>query len=228
MNLLLHFELASRDSGSDVVGFGAMLPDLWRMAARPARARRGVTAAGQAPLSELLAGIEHHLDADDWFHRSNHFVEGERRAREALGDTGSPRMRLFAHVAWELCLDGSLVRALGDAELGTRVRAAALASASASGQAADLHHREARARAAVDEPTYQARLARIVDGVSSFELPRGYADARGVALRLAGIRSQFRLPPPTAVELDRWASALATLEPHADRTAHDLVTRRGP
>ena len=222
MNFLFHFEIAADESGRDRVGLGAMLPDFWRMVARPARARRdvGVELAGEdAALRDVLAGVSHHLEADVWFHKSPFFTEGDREASAALARTGSKRMGLFGHVVWEMCLDGALLRLVGRDQLATRIGSAIAASRTAAGAAADLHHRDARERAGVEPTLFQARMHRLLDAVASFALPDGYATPGGIALRTRGVRAAFGLPEPTTEELARWEQAIASLERAADRAA---------
>ena len=117
MNFLLHRHLAERDLGSPAAGIGAMLPDLWRMADRRVRPSRGVAAEAQDPteLADVLAGIEHHLRVDRWFHTAEAFVEGERQMAAQFRQAGvdAPKFGMFAHVAWEMWLDGALVRRAG-------------------------------------------------------------------------------------------------------------------
>src|SRR5512132_2779549 len=114
VNFLLHHHLALRDLGAPDAAVGAMLPDLWRMADRRVR-----PAVGELPPSDsnneasalprVLAGIAHHVAADRWFHRDPVFLDGEQltaaRLRSVAAD--APRIGLFAHVLWELCLDGA-------------------------------------------------------------------------------------------------------------------------
>src|SRR3954466_7384028 len=81
VNFLLHHHLAARDLGSPEAAVGSMLPDLWRMADRRVRAiRRPDSDAEDRRVGEVLAGIEHHLTADHWFHAAPVFLDGEERA----------------------------------------------------------------------------------------------------------------------------------------------------
>lgn len=229
MNFLFHFELASHDSGRDRVGVGAMLPDFWRMVARPARARRDVSSelgGADEGVSDLLEGVRHHLAADLWFHKSPFFSEGEAEASAALALTGSKRMALFGHVVWEMCLDGALLRLVGREQLAARVTAAIAASREAAAKAADIHHRDARERAGVEPAVFETRMGRLFDAVASFALPDGYMHAAGVALRTRGVRASFGLPEPTPDELESWQQAIRSLEPAADRAARGITSRR--
>ncbi|HVY48898.1 MAG TPA: hypothetical protein VHB21_23575, partial [Minicystis sp.] len=105
MNFLLHRHLAAAALGTPTAGLGAMLPDVWRMADRRARPSRDVAATQDERVAALLAGIDHHLDADRRFHATEAFTRGERAVAEAVDRAApsAPRVRLFAHVLWELC-----------------------------------------------------------------------------------------------------------------------------
>src|SRR5690606_24114744 len=82
-----------------------------------------------SPLAEVLGGVAHHLEADRWFHPTPEFTEGERETADALRNAGAraPKITLFAHAAWEMCLDGAWVRRVGTSvvqrELETEVAA---------------------------------------------------------------------------------------------------------
>src|SRR5262245_340267 len=117
MNFLLHHHTARAELGSAAGGVGAMLPDLWRMADRRVRPTASVTqTAGPCDsddaFEEIQRGIEHHVAVDRWFHRAEVFRDGERMTRERFlaASARAPRIGLFAHVGWEMCLDGALVR----------------------------------------------------------------------------------------------------------------------
>lgn len=123
MNFLMHRHLAFVAHGTDLAGAGAMLPDLWRMADRRVRTAPKDAAwelAGEADEAtrEVMRGIDHHLDADDWFHDASVFREGERATAAALrgAQVAAKKLVLFAHPLWEMCLDGALVRRLGEGE----------------------------------------------------------------------------------------------------------------
>jgi hypothetical protein len=228
MNFMLHFALARSETGSDSAAVGAMLPDLWRMAARAARARRGlVVADAPAPLADVLRGIEHHFDADAWFHRLPAFDLHEHATRDALvrADGGrSPRLGLFAHVAWEMALDGALVRR-EQSRIEIDVRRAIGEADAATRAAAELHHADARARAGAAAARYEERITRILGAVASFDLPGGYATPGGLAARLAGVRASFgMLASPDDVA--RWAIAFDELAPAMDRALEELLELR--
>ncbi len=227
MNFVLHAHLAESDHGDPAVTLGAMLPDLWRMVARPARSKRGVSVPGVDPaLASILAGVEHHLEVDRWFHESRHFRLGEAATTEALGTVPrelSPRLRLFGHVTWEMCLDGALVRRLGVPSLARTLSRAVREGTTAAERAAELHHGEARRAAGLDDAVFEERMGRLLEAVSSFALPEGYAYAEGVAARLAGIRRALGIGYATSAERARWAEALAAIEPLADEAVAALL-----
>lgn len=199
MNFLLHFHLASRDLGTPAAGAGAMLPDLWRMADRRVRPRRGGLDAGEAEgvLAAILAGIEHHLEVDRWFHKDAVFLEGEERTVRALREAGvqAPRIGLFAHVLWELCLDGELLRRQGLWALigGLREGFAAL-DQGAGERAAALHHFDQVGRAAEERALFSHRLGRIGEEIRRGPWIDGYQSGEGIAFRIQGVRSRFGLP----------------------------------
>ena len=141
MNFLLHHHLALRDLGRPEAAAGAMLPDVWRMADRRARARSREPGADGGLLDPVSQGVGHHLAVDTWFHRAAVFTEGETATREALRQAReAPKMGLFAHVAWELCLDGALLRRIGTESVLREVRVS-IAAVRPDGhrRAADLH-----------------------------------------------------------------------------------------
>jgi hypothetical protein len=207
-----------------------MLPDLWRMAARPARSRRGVKSSHvSADVAAVLGGIDHHLQADRWFHDTPYFVEGEATMGTALREVqsaASRRLRLFAHVTWEMCLDGALVRRVGAGDVERVLFQAIDGRDAAARTAAELHHGSARRAAGVEDGLFEGRMIRLLDAVGSFALPSGYADPAGVAMRLAGIRSAFGFAPPTPSERAKWESAIASVEPTADRLVAALLADR--
>ncbi len=226
MNFLAHFHLAYEDTDDLAAALGAMLPDLWRMAARPARARRGL-AFDAARMTALARGIEHHFETDAWFHGEPGFASFESAVGDALSevdDGRSRRLRLFAHIAAEMALDGALIRWRGPALRGS-VRAAIDAHTGAAADAADLHHAERRRAAGVDPARFADRMTRLFDAIGSFSLPGGYAIPEGLAARLAGVRGSFGMvAEPT--DLARWAEAFDRVAPLADATLVAVLERR--
>ena len=182
-----------------------MLPDLWRMAHRHVRPARGAVAAGESPrVAEVLAGVAHHERADAAFHASASFHDGERVMTESLAQLAgaeAPRLSLFAHIAWELCLDGALMRREGPS-LTTDVREA-IASAlertegeSAAQTAARIHH---AARKGEPLPAgFEDRVERILAELGRGRWIEGYARGEVVAERLDGIRRRLGFDPLAA------------------------------
>ncbi|HEY4117118.1 MAG TPA: hypothetical protein VGM56_04660 [Byssovorax sp.] len=244
MNFLLHRHLAEDALDSAAAGVGAMLPDLWRIADRRVRARRAVDLdvvdARDGALASVLAGVGHHLDADAAFHASGAFVEGERAVGDAIAalDVAEARLRLFAHVTWELCLDGALVRRLGVRSIQERV-AAGLGDDddAAIARAASLHHFARAADAdGARRAAFDARMHRILHGLATEPWIEGYATGPGVAARVSQIRGRVGLP---ALEIDaatRFGRALDGLAARADAAldailvdpAYSQPTRRAP
>ncbi|MEO1085305.1 MAG: hypothetical protein AAFY88_13785 [Acidobacteriota bacterium] len=184
MNFFFHRHLAERDLGSAAAGLGAMLPDLWRMADRRMRAKAGVQL-----LTPVGLGVEHHLEMDAWFHHRPIFLDGQAATGKAFAQVQAPRMRLFAHVAWEMCLDGALVRALGvDAALRDLRRSLGWGLDDLMEEAVRAH----RPRIG-DEPLARllTRLRELLDSLERGEWVAGYAEPAGLVRRLEGVRRRF-------------------------------------
>lgn len=230
MNFLLHFVFADREEGRvddappNVVGLGAMLPDLWRMADRAlrthaSRAEAHVADPDRAPaLNALLLGVDHHLRADAWFHRSEVFREGERALSRALLPLDTPKLVLFAHPTWEMCLDGALVTNLGRETIASAL-SVALDSAATHLDAALALSVSEEARALADKERYQRRMAWFVRAAADASLFLDYQTSDGLARRVAGMRTAFGLPTPSSSDLARWTEAL---EPFVTRATDAL------
>lgn len=190
-----------------------MLPDVWRMADRRARARSLAPGADGGGIGSVSDGVAHHLAVDAWFHRAAVFTDGETATREALrGARDAPKMGLFAHVAWELCLDGALLRRIGTESVLRDVReSVAAVRPDAHRRAADLH-----TGVRTDRPTFELRVDRILDAIALGPWVAGYATATGVVERLDGLRARFGFAPLSAVDRDAVAGALEALEHDAD------------
>jgi hypothetical protein len=226
LNFLLHFHLALADSGDEATALGAMLPDLWRMAAREARARRGLEPLDDRTV-RVSRGIEHHFELDAWFHHQPAFAVLEDATTELLAeaDAGrSRRLKLFAHVAAEMALDGALIRRDG-APLRASVSAAIGAHADQAALAAEHHHGARRRAAGVDPARFTDRMARLFDAVATFSLPGGYATADGLATRLAGVRASFGMVADPS-DLARWAAGFERVAPRADAALVEILERR--
>jgi hypothetical protein len=229
VNFLLHHRLAAKDLGSPAAAIGAMLPDLWRIADRRVRPgpRSDPSFEGEdgRTLAGVLAGIAHHLEADRWFHDAPVFVEGEKATREAIQAAGlsAPRMGLFAHILWELCLDGALVRAVGLGAILEELRDGFMhvARDGSAHRAATLHHFGRVARSDDDRAAFDQRMDRI-----AFELTRGpwidgYQHGDGIAARLDAIRERVGLGRLESDERARLAGAIESL---LDRAVDGVVT----
>jgi len=212
VNFLLHHHLAGRDLGRPEAAVGAMLPDVWRMADRRARAK----ARGESPTSgrddvvrSVAEGIGHHFEVDAWFHGAPVFERGESAVREALrAGRGAPKLGLFAHIAWELCLDGALLRRVGLESVLGAVRG------SIEAVRPDAHHRAAQAwlpdLAAEDRGRFEGRVDQILDAIAEGPWVAGYATAAGVVERLDGLRGRLGFE---AMAKDDRAAVTVALEP---------------
>jgi hypothetical protein len=229
VNFLLHRHLASRDLGA-VAGTGAMLPDLWRMADRRVRpAPAPVASTAGSELAALLAGIDHHLRADRWFHGAPIFVEGEQLTADRLraSGLGAPKLGLFAHVAWELCLDGALLRreGLGRILVALRDGFEAISTASA-GAAAALHHFDRVDRTAAERAAFDAGMRRLFDEIARGPWVEGYQHGGGVAQRIEGMRLRLGLGRFDVSERARLGDVFETLAADADGAIATLLTAR--
>jgi hypothetical protein len=217
VNFVLHHHLAARDLGSAAAGAGAMLPDLWRIADRRVRAQREPRDAGadaSPALTAAMAGITHHLEVDRWFHADAVFVEGERDATARLiaARLAAPRSVLFAHVLWELCLDGALLRRDGVETVLRAVRAGIVAlGPEAPARAAALHHFDRIPRTDVERELFATRMARILEEVARGPWIAGYASGDGIAARIQGVRRGLGLAPMDAGDLTRLAEVAEAL-----------------
>lgn len=236
MNFLLHRHLAEAAHGSALAGFGAMLPDLWRMADRRVRtawpARDAWDALGQGEddggaAREVMRGIDHHLEVDLWFHEHEVFTAGERATAAALrgAGTGAKKLVLFAHPLWEMCLDGALVRRLGWEAVRAAVSEGFVAGAGAARAAVRAHHfaRAEDGGAYVGE--FEARMRWMGDELSKGPWIEGYGRADGLVRGLAGMRKRFGMAAFTEDERGRLAEAVGSLEARAEGALDEILAR---
>jgi len=223
MNFLLHHHLAARDLGRADAAAGSMLPDVWRMADRRARLR-DAEVAPEADLKSVSDGLAHHLAVDAWFHRDPVFLHGESAARAVLRRArDAPKMGLFAHIAWELCLDGALLRRSGVERLLHDVRD------SIAAVRPDVHHRVAALRVrlpTVDRAVFEARVD-ILDAIAAGPWVAGYATGPGVVERLEGLRTRLAFPALSSRDRYAVASGLETLALEADSALEVITAREG-
>jgi hypothetical protein len=238
VNFTFHRHLAERDSESAVVGLGAMLPDLWRMADRRVRPRRELrVSSSEAPLLVALEqGLHHHTAVDAWFHRRDEFALGESSLRAALrGASRAPKLGLFAHAAWEMCLDGALVRRVGlEVELARLKHALrdvgeehARSGESPLRRLAHLHHfvdaHEHGRRLRFDE-----LLGRMLTELERGAWIGGYTTGPGLAARLGGMRARLGFGAPASADLSAWAAVFDEVAPLADESAASLLSAWPP
>jgi hypothetical protein len=214
MNFLLHRHLGMRDLGSEAAGLGAMLPDLWGMADRRVRPVHGTTTEGAPrPLGELLAGIEHHLVADRWFHTDAVFKDGEREAALRLREAKltARHSAMFAHVLWEMCLDGELVRRDRKGRILTELRFGMRDAETALDESVDLHHFGRVARTLAEREAFLGRLRRICDELVRGPWIDGYRSGAGIAVRVQGVRTRLGLLAMSAADEARLAAVAGGL-----------------
>jgi len=152
---------------------------------------------------------------DAWFHGAPVFERGERAAREALrAGRGAAKLGLFAHIAWELCLDGALLRRVG---LETVLRAV---RGSIEAVRPDAHHRAAQAwvpdLAADGRERFERRVDQILDAIAEGRWVAGYATGPGIVERLDGLRGRLGFEAMAKADREAVAAALEPVERAAD------------
>jgi hypothetical protein len=227
LNFLLHHHLAARDLGSPAAAAGAMLPDLWRMADRRVFAKSADASGEDATVRDVLAGIEHHAEIDRWFHGAPVFKDGERATLDALRNASNARrLGLFAHIAWELCLDGALVRHVGFANVQRALgEAIAAMRPDAHRRAAELHHFARVERTADERGLFERRMDRILDELLRGPWIDGYQTGAGIAERLEAVRARLRFGEFTHDERAAVAAGLDRLAERADASVMILIRR---
>jgi hypothetical protein len=230
MNFLLHRHLAARDLGAPAAGIGAMLPDLWRMVDRRVRPARERIDAPDSPaeVAAVLAGIEHHLAADRWFHGAAVFEDGERIARERFRAAGpeTPKVALFAHVTWEMCLDGALVRREGLERTAELLREGfAIATGVPAAAAVLMHHFGRMMRSAAERTEFDAGMERLFAAIARGPWIASYRTGEGVAARLEGIRLRLGFGKFAVADRERLAEAIDDLAAPADAAVAEILNR---
>ena len=181
-----------------------MLPDFWRMAHRRVRPKPGADPPDDASpeLTALLEGVQHHLRADDWFHKHPVFVEGEKRLAQRFRETEvqADKIGLFAHIGWELCLDGALLRQVGVEETLNKVRQGFDEARCELSATAEHHASEAGSGV---PNGFHDRLEDLLERVAWSDWVPGYTNGDGVARRLGGVRRRVRLAPFSSDDLAR-------------------------
>lgn len=219
MNFLLHAHLAHRDHGARTVAVGAMLPDLWRLAHRRALPHR-LPPAASAP--RLREGLAHHAATDRWFHEAPALREGEALLHEIFTSEriSAPKLRLFAHPLWELCLDGALVRSLGADPLRAWL-AGAFEEAAAE---RDPGQRALGDALGAEGEVFLNRMERIDQDLTRGPWLDAYASGEGLAFCLDAMRLRTGLPRLPPAELRSLARRLDEVAPHTDRLLSQLLS----
>jgi hypothetical protein len=230
LNFLLHRHLAERDLGSGVAGIGAMLPDLWRMAdrrVRPAAVDDAARLGAPEVLARVLDGIEHHVRSDRWFHGAAVFTAGERLTFEQMRDAGlsAPKIALFAHVTWELCLDGALIRREGlEGILDALRRGFGEVRGEPVDEAAARHHFDRFARTPEERQAFSHGMERLFTELALGPWVAGYQTGAGIARRIEGMRVRLGFARFAEDERPRLARVLDAIAPHADAALAEILS----
>ncbi|MDI1446934.1 hypothetical protein [Polyangium sp. 6x1] len=232
MNFLLHRHLAEAHTGSRAAGAGAMLPDLWRMADRRVRPRGPEGAGGPlgGRLAEVLVGIQHHVASDHWFHGHRVFLEGEKLVAARIREAGlaAKRMGLLAHVTWEMCLDGALLRRAGFEATRAALTEGFSAIEGDFDPAATMHHFGALGRTAEERAAFDARMKRLRAEIERGPWIEGYQYGEGIALRVSGVRARLGLAPLDASDHARLGHALDDVAREADAILEEILRAPSP
>jgi acyl carrier protein phosphodiesterase len=212
VNFLLHAHLAHREHGVRTVAVGAMLPDLWRLAHRRALPHR-LPADADAP--RLREGLAHHAATDRWFHEAPALQEGEALLHEIFASErlSAPKLRLFAHPLWELCLDGALVRSLGAVPL----RAWLAGAFEEAAVERDPGQRALGDALGADGALFLSRMEKIDRALTQGPWLDAYASGEGLAFCLETMRRRTGLPALPPGEFRRLARRLDEVTPRADQ-----------
>jgi len=190
------------------------------MADRRARVRDGGGGDLKPATQSVSDGLAHHLAVDARFHRARVFLDGEIAAREVLRRArDAAKIGLFAHIAWELCLDGALLRREGTDHVLGAVRGAVAAVRP------DLHHRVAAARVRLpdaDRAAFETRVDRILDAIAAGPWVIGYMTGSGIVERLEGLRARLGFLPMSPADREAIALGLETLAPEADAALGEM------
>jgi hypothetical protein len=252
VNFLLHRHFAALELGSEASGIGAMLPDLWRMADRrvkpsPPRAAARVPAArggedegaergpGEGDprsagsiLDEVLAGVDHHIEIDRWFHRIQEFENGERACAERLKASGAsaPRLGLFAHIVWEMALDGALVRKVGLHAMLDLLRRGFASTEDARALAARSRGLTRALTTPEERAAFELRMQRLSHEIARGPWIESYQTGAGLALCLAGVRARLGMAAFERGDPARLEVALERVAADAAGALDAIVSRR--
>ena len=177
----------------------------------------------EAVLNDLARGVEHHLEVDHWFHRHPAFVEGEAETRALFtdGSIHADRMGLLSHVAWELCLDGALLRREGVEATVAQVREIIETCRGEPLRRLRRWHRPSFAGDEARVQQFDARLEKLLDQLAYGTWIEGYAVGLGLVDRLAGVRRRVGLAAFDETDRQR----LATKAEHLISKASDVLSR---
>lgn len=153
---------------------------------------------------------------DDLFHRGPILSEGEKIATRYLKEAaiGGEKVLLFGHVAWEICLDGALLRRFGLAAIKEGLRGELAALGPDALEAALRHHNPELA--ATDRRAADAAVLGMLHQLVWGQWIDGYLDGEGITQRLDGVRRRLRLAPLGVEDRRKCAGALDRLLVEAD------------
>jgi hypothetical protein len=173
-----------------------------------------------------MDGIAHHLSADRRFHKAEVFTRGEALVGEVMKTLTAPRARLFAHITWELCLDGELVRRDGVGSVLDAARRGFSRADASMIEAVNAHHFDRVSREKTEREAFDHRMQRIVHGLLHGPWVAGYQSGRGVAERVSSVRVSLGLEPFPFEDRIKLAAGLDALRDEASRSIDEIFADR--
>ena len=140
----------------------------------------------------------------------------------------APKLGLFAHIAWELCLDGSLVRREGFDETLQTLRDGFDAVGPPAHRAVALHHFDRIERTTSERRAFEDALQGLIGELTRGRLIAAYQSGPGVARRIEGIRMRLGFPSFDESDRQKLGEVLDALGPHADAALADLTMHDRP
>lgn len=203
MNFFGHATIARLHDPTPRFVLGAMLPDLWSMAA---------VRVAELNHPELTRGVAHHHETDRRFHAAPAFralCASALTALEAAGVARAPA-RAVGHVGSELLLDGLL----GEDPGARAAYGAALGVARTEDVAGSLSYKE---------PRDAMRMRGLFERLAQAPLPGAYREPEGVCDRLYVILSRRPRLALAATDRDAVLDFLRFAQGELRRDAAELV-----
>jgi hypothetical protein len=203
VNLGAHVTIAAQHFNDPMVHLGSALPDIATIG--------GFKMLPRSATGQMGRGVAFHHATDNLFHSHGWFTSRQKMVFDDLiaADVGRGAARASSHVGVELLLDGELFHNRPERS-GSVQHAFALAMAAPG--IGDVVTAESRRR-------WQGHLSRL----PQWRTPTSFRDPDAVAARLESIlssRSRLAMKP---VDVERVATALASVQPSIIATAEEFL-----